>query len=179
MKIIVTGSLGNISKPLTSDLVEKGHSVTVISSNPERQKSIEASGTKAAIGTIEDANFLATTFTGADAVYCMISRNGSLSDHNFDLMVYSSRVANNYKQAIQQSAIKRMVYLSSIGAHTDKGNGALALYYHMKNVLKEIPSDVAITFMRPVGFYNNLFFTEYPVACYTGSARGKGRSYLR
>ena len=44
MKITITGSLGNISKPLTIELVQKGHAVTVISSNPERQKQIEALG---------------------------------------------------------------------------------------------------------------------------------------
>jgi nucleoside-diphosphate-sugar epimerase len=31
MKIIVTGSTGNISKPLTQKLVAAGHDVTVIS----------------------------------------------------------------------------------------------------------------------------------------------------
>jgi uncharacterized protein YbjT (DUF2867 family) len=52
MKITITGSLGNISKPLTQELVEKGHSVTVISSNPEKQKEIEALGAAAAIGSL-------------------------------------------------------------------------------------------------------------------------------
>ncbi len=42
MKIVVTGSLGNISKPLTQELIQKGHTVTVISSKAERQKDIEA-----------------------------------------------------------------------------------------------------------------------------------------
>jgi 3-hydroxyisobutyrate dehydrogenase-like beta-hydroxyacid dehydrogenase len=51
MKITLTESLGNIGKPLTRDLVSKGHSVTVISSNPEKKKEIEASGAKAAIGS--------------------------------------------------------------------------------------------------------------------------------
>lgn len=37
MKVIVTGSLGNISKPLTKELLQKGHTVTVISSDPEKQ----------------------------------------------------------------------------------------------------------------------------------------------
>ena len=35
MKIVVTGSLGNISKPLTQELVEKGHEVTGISISGE------------------------------------------------------------------------------------------------------------------------------------------------
>jgi uncharacterized protein YbjT (DUF2867 family) len=59
MKITITGSLGNISKPLTKELVQKGHTVTVISSNAERQKEIEALGAKAAIGSMGDVNFLA------------------------------------------------------------------------------------------------------------------------
>lgn len=40
MNIVVTGSLGNIGKPLTQALVQKGHAVTVISSKDERRSSI-------------------------------------------------------------------------------------------------------------------------------------------
>ncbi len=83
MKIIVTGSLGHISKPLTEGLVQKGHAVTVISSNPEKQKNIETLGAIAAIGSLKDADFLTTTFTGGDAVYCMIPPNNYF-DPNLD-----------------------------------------------------------------------------------------------
>lgn len=58
MKIIVTDSLGHIGKPLTKILTEKKHSVTVISSNAERQKDIEALGAIAATGSLADADFL-------------------------------------------------------------------------------------------------------------------------
>ena len=157
MKIIVTGSLGHISKPLTEELVQGGHSVTVVSSKTERQKDIEALGAKAAIGTIADANFLAATFTGADAVYVMEALGpGSYNEPNLDIMAAISKLGNNYKQAIQQSGVKRVVHLSSIGAHTDQGNGLLAFHYHVEKILNQLPSDVSITFMRPVGFYNNL-----------------------
>ena len=157
MKIIVTGSLGHIGKPLTQELVQKGHQVTVISSNPERQKEIEALGAKAAIGTMEDADFLSATFTGADAVYVMESLgSGSYFDPNIDIIGAINKIGNSYKQAILHSGVKRVVHLSSIGAHTDKGNGLLAFHYNVENILKSLPSDVAITFMRPVGFYYNL-----------------------
>jgi len=75
MKVIVTGSLGNISKPLTKELVQKGHAVIVISSRRENQKDIEALGATAAIGSLEDVGFLTANFTGADAAYCMIPPN--------------------------------------------------------------------------------------------------------
>ncbi|MFA5046829.1 MAG: NAD(P)H-binding protein [Paludibacter sp.] len=157
MKITITGSLGNISKPLTQELVQKGHQVTVISSNPERQKEIEALGASAAIGTMEDADFLTASFKGADAVYVMETMGpGRFFDQNLDIIAAINKIGNNYKQAIEQSGIKRVVHLSSIGAHTDKGNGLLAFHYNVETILKQLPADVSITFMRPVGFYYNL-----------------------
>lgn len=157
MKIIITGSLGNISKPLTKELVQKGHQVTVISSKPERQKDIEALGAKAAVGTMEDVDFLTTAFQGADAVYVMETLGtDAFFDLKIDAIAAITKIGNNYKQAIEQSGVKRVVHLSSIGAHTDKDNGLLAFHYNVETILKQLPSDVSIAFMRPVGFYYNL-----------------------
>jgi uncharacterized protein YbjT (DUF2867 family) len=72
MNIILTGSLGHISKPLGQTLVQKGHVVTIIGSKAGKQKEIEALGAKAAIGSIDDVPFITETFTGADAVYTMM-----------------------------------------------------------------------------------------------------------
>jgi len=157
MKITITGSLGNISKPLTKELVQKGYQVTVISSKPERQKEIEALGASAAIGSMEDADFLTASFKDAEAVYVMETMGpGRFFDQNLDIIAAINKIGNNYKQAIEKSGVKRVVHLSSIGAHTDKGNGLLAFHYNVENILQTLPSDVSITFMRPVGFYYNL-----------------------
>lgn len=159
MNIVLTGSLGNIGKPLTKELVQKGHSVTVISSNPERQKDIEALGAKAAIGTMEDAGFLSATFKGADIVYLMetLDAAGGFFNPEVDFIATISRIGHNYKQAVEQSGVKRVVHLSSIGAHMSEGNGILAFHYNVETILKQLPDDVSIKFMRPVGFYTNTF----------------------
>lgn len=52
MEITITGSLGNISKPLSVGLMQKRDKVAVISSKAERQKEIEAIGAKTAIGSV-------------------------------------------------------------------------------------------------------------------------------
>lgn len=158
MKIIVTGSLGNISKPLTKHLVEKGHRVTVISTSSDRKAEIEALGAQAAIGTMEDVDFLSEIFKDADIVYAMEALNaGSFFDHNVDFIAASTQIGKNYKEAFERSGVKRIVHLSSIGAHTNKGNGILAFHYNVENILNKLPKDVSIKFMRPVGFYYNMF----------------------
>jgi uncharacterized protein YbjT (DUF2867 family) len=156
MKIVVTGSLGHISKPLTMELLQKGHSVTVISSKPERKNEIENMGAKAAIGSIEDAGFLTATFKGADIVYVMVPPF-NFFDHNLDTEAYWLDIAKSYVQAIQQSGVTKVVHLSSIGGHTDKGVGMLATHHLIENILKELPDVVSIKTMRPVGFYYNMF----------------------
>lgn len=155
MKIIITGSLGNISKPLTEELVQKGHTVTVISSKPEKQKEIEALGATAAIGSLNDADFLSATFTGADAAYVMIPP-ANYFDPNLDLLAYYQKIGNNYAAAISQSGVKRIINLSTIGAHLDKGNGILLGAYYVEQILNGLPAEVTITHMRPTSFYYNL-----------------------
>ena len=156
MKIIVTGSLGHISKPLTIELLQKAHKVVVISSNPEKQKEIEALGATAAIGSLEDVEFLIKSFTEADAVYCMIPPNNYF-DQNFDLIEYYGRLGTNYATAIKQSGVKRVINLSTFGAHLQKDSGILLGAHNVQNILNELPSDVSITHMRPTSFYYNLY----------------------
>lgn len=84
MKIVITGSLGHISKPLAEQLLKKGHPVTVISSKPEKKNEIESLGATAAIGSIEDISFLSRTFTAADAVYTMLPPYPFRTDPNFE-----------------------------------------------------------------------------------------------
>lgn len=155
MKIVLTGSLGRISQPLTKILVANGHQVTVISSKPEKQKEIAALGASAAIGSLEDVNFLVKTFKGADAVYCMVPPHNFFTP-DFDVRAYYARLGNNYVQAIEQSGVKRVIHLSSIGAHLDKGTGIILGSHDVETGFNKL-SDVAITFMRPAAFYYNLY----------------------
>ncbi|MBJ2125024.1 NmrA family NAD(P)-binding protein [Flavobacterium sp. IB48] len=154
MKIIITGSLGNISKPLAKALIKEGHQITVIASSSERKSEIENLGAQAAIGSVNDVNFLTQTFTGADAVYCMIPR-ANYFDPNLDLDAFTRTIGNNYAEAISKSGVKRVVFLSSIGAHLEQGSGIIQRYNEIEAVLNRL-SNVSITFMRPTSFYYNL-----------------------
>ncbi len=156
MNIVITGSLGHISKPLTKTLVQKGHRVVVISSKEERAEEISAIGAIPAIGSLADTDFLKQTFIGADAVYLM-EPPFNFTDPDTDIIQAWVNIAHNYKTAVEKSGITKVVHLSSIGAHTDKGNGMLAAHYYVEQILAELPAEVVIKTLRPVGFYYNMF----------------------
>src|SRR5438094_651235 len=116
MNIIVTGSLGNISLPLTKILIAQGHTVTVVSSDPKKKTAIETLGAIPAIGSISDLAFLTNTFKGADAVYAMIP----LSFTEPDLGDYLRRMAQNYAHALKEAGTKRIVVMSGWAADLAK-----------------------------------------------------------
>jgi len=140
MNIVITGSLGNISKPLATELIAKGHSVTVISSNAGKQIDIETLGAKAAIGSIEDASFLTKAFEGADAVYCMIPFNFTV-----DQATYFRKVEAAYAQAIKKNKIEKVVVLSGWAADEQSFQ-----------MLKQLPETTVID-LRPGYFYTNFY----------------------
>ncbi|REC62249.1 NAD-dependent dehydratase [Chryseobacterium pennae] len=155
MKIIITGSLGPISKPLATKLIADGHHVTVISSNRDKQNEIETLGAKSAIGSIDDVGFLTETFRGVDVAYLM-EPTVNMFDPTVDMLKHYEKICEKYAQAVLHSDLKRIVHLSSIGGHSSTGNGMLAFHYYAEQVLKKLPQEVAITTLRPVSFYSNI-----------------------
>jgi len=152
MKIVVTGSLGNISMPLAQQLVAKGHDVTVISSKNGKQQQIEASGAKAAIGAVEDVAFLKQAFAGADAVYGMTPPDFGATD----MIAYYRNVAMAYATAVKAAGVKHIVYLSSLGADLEKGTGIIVGSHQAEGILNALEG-VAVTSLRPGYFYYNLY----------------------
>lgn len=152
MKIILSGSLGNIGKPLANKLVAAGHDVTVISSNADKKEAIEKIGAKAAIGSVSDAAFLADTFIGADAIFAMTPPN--LGGKN--VISNTVEAGEAFAKAIQTANIKRVVMLSSIGADLPGGTGPIAGLHHIEAVYNKLES-AAVTFLRAGFFYTNLY----------------------
>ena len=151
MKIVVTGSLGHVGQPLAQALVRQGHAVTVISSKPGKQAAIEALGATAAIGSVEDAGFLAAAFADADAVFAMVPPNFGAPDPR----AYYQQLGRRYAQAIQAAGVKRVVHLSSWGAHLSQGTGFILGSHDIEGLLNALP-DVSVTHLRPGYFYYNL-----------------------
>lgn len=156
MKITISGSLGHIGKPLTKNLIELGHEVMVISSSRNRSAAIKKMGAIPCIGSLEDAAFLTESFMGADSVFTMVPPNNYF-DQGLDLIAYYTRLGKNYATALSMANIKRVVNLSSIGGHLERGNGILRGAYLVEQTLDTLYPEVAVTHIRPTSFYYNLY----------------------
>jgi uncharacterized protein YbjT (DUF2867 family) len=153
MKITLTGSLGNIGKPLAEILIKNGHNVTVISSDAKKQSIIEGLGAKAAIGSVSDIEFLTKAFQGADAIYTMVPPDFGVANYR----QYVAQTGKNYQEAIKASGVKRVVNLSSIGAHLSGHTGPIAGLHDVEQTLNQL-EHVAVKHLRAGFFYVNLFF---------------------
>jgi len=152
MKYVLTGSVGNISKPIAQTLIKAGHDVSVISSSENKKKTIEALGAKPLIGSIDDISFLADSFKAADAVYLMIPPKWDVTNW----LEYQKMVANNYTKAVRLSSVKNLVVLSSVGAHMGTGAGPVDGLAYLESVINEL-KDINAVYLRPSYFYYNLF----------------------
>lgn len=150
MKITIAGSLGNIGKPLTKQLVEAGHEVTVISSNKERKANIEALGVRAAIGSVRDAAFLTNTFTGTEAAFTMTPP--AMGPTN--IIANTINAGKAFATAIRQTGTPRVVMLSSYGADQPEGNGPIKAMYNIEKLYNEIEG-TAFRFFRAGSYYRN------------------------
>lgn len=157
MKIVITGSLGNVAKPLTQQLAAAGHNLIVISSNANRKQEIEALGATPAIGSITDVDFLTRTFEGADAVFLMTPP--AISETH--IVENTTNAGKNYVEALKRAHVKRAVMLSSVGAESPVENGPIKGLHHIENLYNDV-ENTSFTFLRAGYFYTN-FFNDIPL----------------
>ncbi|EEI70783.1 NAD(P)H-binding protein [Lentilactobacillus hilgardii] len=150
MKITLLGSLGHIGSIVAPALLKDGHDVTIITTSQKRAAQIKELGANAAIGTMTDEDFLSRQFQNADVVYLMISGNsdGSIFEN-------AKKQGQIFSNAVRKANVKNVVDLSSIGAYEPEA-GSLYAYHFIEDKLREL-NDVNVAFVRPVGFYSNLY----------------------
>ncbi|ARS40523.1 NAD-dependent dehydratase [Sphingobacteriaceae bacterium GW460-11-11-14-LB5] len=150
MKITLTGSTGNITKPLAEILVAKGHEVKIISSNAERAEEIKSLGAIPLIGSVSDIGFLKAAFSGADAIYTMVPPNFAAPKFR----AYIKSIGENYAVAIKESGVKKVVNLSSVGADLPDGTGPIAGLHDVENIFATL-NGVDVKHLHAGYFYIN------------------------
>ncbi|MFN5308757.1 MAG: NmrA family NAD(P)-binding protein [Candidatus Kapaibacterium sp.] len=152
MNYVITGSLGNISKPIVEGLLSAGHTVSVLTRSEETAAQIKALGATPFVGDMEQSDFVQSAFANADVVYTMIPPNYSTDDFR----AYQNRVGKNMADAIRAHSIKKVVNLSSVGAHLGNGAGVVDGLSDFEKMLNAI-ENIDVKHLRPSFFYQNFY----------------------
>lgn len=147
---LITGASGNTGKRIAQTLLKEGKSVKVISRNAENIQNLIEQGAIAAIGDLSDAKFLSEAFKGVKAVYAMIPPNFATNDFR----AYQNEVGNALAHAIENSEVKHVVTLSSIGAHLSKNSGVILGLHDFEQRLSKIEG-LAVRNLRAGFFMEN------------------------
>jgi uncharacterized protein YbjT (DUF2867 family) len=148
---VVVGASGNTGRIVAERLLEAGKPVTVLGRHAQSLSDFEAKGARVATGSLDDTAFLTQVFKGATGVYGLIPP--SAQESNF--RDYQNRLGLSFIQAVKDSGVKHVVFLSSIGAHSPE-TGVVAGAYDLETNFKKV-SDVNVLFLR-AGFFMQNFY---------------------
>jgi len=131
-------------------LLARGEKVRVIGRDTGKLAPLVAQGAEAAVGDAADAGFLARAFAGAETAYTLIPPDLRAPDFR----AHQDRVGEATAQALRQAGVKRVVFLSSVGADLPSGTGPIVGLHVQEERLRRL--GVATLLLRPGYFFENL-----------------------
>jgi uncharacterized protein YbjT (DUF2867 family) len=150
--ITVMGATGNTGRKITELLLEAGEEVRALGRSPDKLAELDARGAEAVAGDVRDADYLAGTFAGADAVYTLTAFDPTLPDYHADQAERGEAIAS----AIRQSGVRHVVALSAIGADLPSGNGFIASLHRQERRLRALDG-VNVMILRPGAFFEGFY----------------------
>jgi uncharacterized protein YbjT (DUF2867 family) len=150
--ITVMGATGNTGRKISELLLEAGEDVRALGRSPEKLAPLRALGADTVAGDVRDADYLAGTFAGADAVYTLTAFEPTLPDYHAD----QDRRGEAIASAVRQSGVCHVVALSSIGAELASGNGFIASLHRQEQRLRALDG-VNVMFLRPGAFFEGFY----------------------
>jgi uncharacterized protein YbjT (DUF2867 family) len=149
--ITITGATGNTGSKIANLLLDDGHKIRVIGRSEDKLKKLKERGAETAIGDQGDVVFLTKAFKGSDAIYLMIPPKLDTSD----VRAYYNTVGEVAVKALNDSGVKKVVVLSSMGAELISGTGPVLGLHDLEAKLGKLTQfDIAI--LRPAYFMENL-----------------------
>ncbi|MCA9615986.1 MAG: NAD(P)H-binding protein [Myxococcales bacterium] len=147
MTILINTPNGNIGRALAEHLLDAGEQVVVISRDAAKAAPLAARGARVVEGSVDDPKVLARAFEGVDAAFWLTPPT-----YTPDFAAWATKVASEAAKAAEAAGTKRVVVLSSVGAHRD-GNGPVSIVGEVEKVFRAaLPNVLAL---RPAYFMEN------------------------
>jgi len=147
---VVLGASGNTGHVVAKTLLARQQKVRVVGRNALHLQPFAAQGAETFIGDVTDAAALTKALQQADAAYVMVPP--SLTSN--DPLGHYDRVSDAIAAGIENSKLKNIVALSSIGADKPSGTGPVLGLHNFERKLSQI-AGLNVLFLRPGYFMEN------------------------
>jgi len=152
--VAITGATGNTGSVAASMLLDHGEAVRVIGRSAERLEPFRIRGAEPAVGDQGDVDFLTRAFEGADAAYILIPPKFDAED----IRAYYRTLGEAAVSAIRRSGLRKVVFLSSLGADRSAGTGPVLGLHDIEQMFETL-TDVDFAILRPGYFMENTLGT--------------------
>ena len=149
--ITIVGATGNVGSKTVKNLLGKGHSLRLIARHVDKlQQFAGEQGVSIHAGDSLNSKFLSDIFKGSDAVMLMMPADMQTEN----IAAYQDKLGEAQIEAIKKSDIKKVLFLSSVGGHTEDHTGIVAGLARQEIRLKEL-QNVDVLILRPSYFMEN------------------------
>ncbi len=146
---VVLGATGHTGSAVADTLLSKQQPVRVIVRSADQGAAWKAKGAEMAVASLEDVPALVNALRGASGVYVMVPPNYGATAWLSDQRARMDRAAD----AVKQSGVGHVVYLSSIGAQLPSGTGPIRAVHYGEQKLADAVAN--LTILRPPSFMEN------------------------
>jgi len=148
--IAVMGASGHTGRKVAELLLDSGEKVRALARSKEKLAPLEKKGAEVQTGEAADARFLASAFRGAEGVFTLLPPDSRSTDYR----ALQDRIGEATAKAIRESGVRRVVFLSSVGADLPAGTGPIAGLHAHEERLRQLEG-VDVLNLRPGYFFEN------------------------
>src|SRR5437899_6577857 len=150
--ITVMAATGRIGKKISELLLSAGETVRALGRSASKLSELRIAGAETLTGEATDVAFLASAFRGAAAVYTLLPYDPQESNY----YAQQSRVGEAIIEAVRESDVRHVVFLSSIGADQPSGTGMILSMHAQEERLRRLEATNVLS-LRPGPFFENLY----------------------
>jgi uncharacterized protein YbjT (DUF2867 family) len=157
MSIVINTPTSNIGRALAARLLDAGEQITVLSRDKKKVDELLRRGARVVEGSFEEPALLAEALEGAEALFWLTPPPARP-----DYYAWATKCAKQAAMAAKKAGASRAVVVSSMGAHTGPGTGAVGPAREMENDFEAaLP---AVVSLRPGIFMENFLLSAEMIA---------------
>lgn len=145
----IMGASGQIGSAVVKELTARHLPVRAVVHQRDKADVLKKLGAEVVFADTFDLPSLIMAFAGSQALFVITPETG----HNVDLMADTKTMLDNYRQAIAACGVKRVIGLSSLGAHLGEGSGNLEISHLLEQAFDGLGVDQV--FLRPAYYFSN------------------------